>query len=210
MALVASAALLCDLGSVLLPGGWSWRHDPPAPFVAGSDPGFVAFDAEVGVTGIAGIARIDASRPFTLVAVRPRRRDSSIEVLAVRAIFYGVGPTSRGYRMVNGYPLVTCTRSAPTGYGPSYPVEGLELGAGDVAHLVFYVRSDSAGAPSLAGADIDYRDSGGRLRTVSAATLTFTMHLHRPGEEPVPDHTIVPCSPDIPKSWASPAPGFPG
>lgn len=170
-----------------------------------------SFDAEAGVVGIVGLARIRATEPFTLLAVSARERDRSIEVLAVRAIFYGRGRTVGGYQMFNGYPLVACTRAWPVaGFGPSYPVHDLQIHPGDAVQLVFYARSKEAGRRSLSGYKIEYRGGKGGRRTASGDTLTFDMHLYPAGGRPREDHVISPCHPDRPIGWVEPAPGFPG
>lgn len=100
------------------------------------------------------------TQPFTLLDVRPRHQDESVEVLAARVIFHGRGTTAEGYQMFNGYPLVACRRSWPVpGFGPSYPARGLRLSPGDRAQAVLYVRSDHAGLRSVGrGYEVEYRD----------------------------------------------------
>lgn len=203
LAVLATVTATLVLRAPSTPGG-------PPPFRAGSEPGLAGFDAEVGVVGIVGLSRIEATAPFTLVAVRPRKQDREVDVLAVRAIFHGRGISPSGHRMFSGYPLVTCWRTWPVaGFGPSYPVESLEFEAGDVAQLVFYVRSAQTGARWMEGYEIEYRDTRGRVRKASGETFRFEMHLHRPGEQPTPDHEIAPCHPDRPNGWVRAAEGFP-
>lgn len=203
MAVFAAVAAVLLVRAPLSPGG-------PPPFRAGSEPGLAGFDAEVGVVGIVGLSRIEATAPFTLVAVRPEKQDRAVNVLAVRAIFHGRGISPSGHRMFSGYPLVTCWRTWPVpGFGPSYPVESLAFAPGDVAQLVFYVRSDRPGARWMEGYEIEYRDARGRLRKATGDTFRFEMHLHGPGEEPTPDHEIAPCHPDRPNGWVRVVEGFP-
>lgn len=209
VAFAVALTLLVGVVAVLVVRARTSR-DGPSPFRAGSEPGLAGFDAEVGVVGIVGLSRIEATAPFTLVAVRPEKQDRELDVLAVRAIFHGRGISPSGHRMYSGYPLVTCWRTWPVaGFGPSYPVEGLHFAAGDVAQLVFYVRSDRAGARWMEGYEIEYRDAGGRVRKESGETFRFEMHLQRPGEQPVPDHEIAPCHPDRPNGWVRVVDGFP-
>jgi hypothetical protein len=87
--------------------------------------------------------------------------------------------------MFNGSPGGECSPGPwPTsGYGPSYPVEGLTLAPGDPVVIGFYAHLPAApGKYVLTGYRITYRTATGRVRTVTGDTVGVDVDVLPPAE----------------------------
>src|SRR4051812_26185979 len=108
------------------------------------------YTLDVGPGGVAlgGPVGFEVTKPITLLDVRPYRVPRGVTEIVSRAFFYGFGTSPSGRPMFNGAPGSECSRGPwPTsGYGPSYPTEGLTLAPGDPIKIGFFVH-----APAVPG-----------------------------------------------------------
>jgi hypothetical protein len=163
-----------------------------------------------GVISISGLVAIIPTAPITLLDVQPYRVTPGVELLAVRAVFQGFGEFSpSGHRQFTGAPGATCYTGPwpPTGYGPSYPVQGLRLAKGDPVRLVFYSRGpDRVGDHVLTGYRITYRTLRGKKRTITGdiphAAMRYRTQADLVGKDGV-------CGPRPDQGFAKAWPGFP-
>ena len=192
-------------------GSYAHNATTSESFVLSPNRAIVGFDAETGTVGMMGLLRMDVSKAMTILDIRPWQMDAGVEVLAVRAIFYGRGTSPGGYNMFSGYPLVGCLPDRPfAGFGPSYPTVNLTVAPGDPIQFVFYVRAKDPGHYWVRGYRIRYRTADGSVRSITGDEIALEMYLRRPGEPPTDDHEFTPCRPDVPLSWDDAVPGFPG
>lgn len=167
--------------------------------------GKVGVTADPGVIAITSLVRIDPTARITLLHVEPYDVTPGTTVVAVRASFWGRGTSPSGHQMFNGYPLGDCSKNLAGGFGPSYPVEGLELAEGDPVQLIYYLRSRDVGVETVIGYRIRYRTTRGAIRTVTGDLGRLDLEL-RPG---IDDGQPLRCIDKV-SGWARAVPGFPG
>lgn len=162
-----------------------------------------------GTVVMGGLAGLVARSRVTIVGIRPWRLDPGVELLTTRGTFHAVGGhrTPFGYHTSSGSMGSGCRYPwGVTGYGPSYPVEGLELAPGDPLAIVFYVRNTRTGLLRAHGFEVEYRTGDGRTHVASGSVGTLEMQVY--DETDVPDGYL--CRPDRENSFTEPANGFPG
>ena len=162
-----------------------------------------------GTVVMGGLAGLLATSRVTIVGIRPWRLDPGVELLTTRGTFHAVGGhrTPFGYHTSSGSMGSGCRYPwAVTGYGPSYPVEGLELAPGDPLAIVFYVRNTRTGLLRVHGFEVEYRTGDGRTHVASGSVGTLEMRVY--------DETDVPeghrCDPGSESGFTEPTSGFPG
>ena len=122
-----------------------------------------------GLLALSTTVDFEVTAPITLLDVRPYRATSGVETIA-RAYFYGSGISPSGHPMFNGAPGISCSTVPwpPAGYGPSFPVSGLVLAAGDPVRIGFYIRAPAVvGRYLVTGYRIRYRTANGKTHTVT-------------------------------------------
>lgn len=169
------------------------------------------FYSQPGAMGITSMLGILPTAPITVLHVEPYGVTPGTEVLAVRAIFKGRGYLSpSGHRWYTGSPIVECYDGPwpPSGYGPSYPVEGLDVVPGDGVKFVYYIRApDTFGLHVVTGYRITYRTARGRVRTATGDLGRFEIYF-RTAAQLV--HQEAQCEPRTRVGWFSAWPGYPG
>jgi hypothetical protein len=175
---------------------------PAAPFAflpGETRGGFYAVATSRPVLGIAALGSLRASAAFVVDRAEPAGASNDAEVVAVRAVFPGAGRTANGYRRSSGYPAVDCAFGPPTGFGSTYPVEGLRVAAGDDVAFIVYGSAARPGDYTIRGVGIGYTFGGEHRRAVSTDQI-LEIHLVRPGQ-PLGDGI---CRPGVGSVWARP------
>lgn len=133
-----------------------------------------------------GTAPLRVLRPVTLEALSVETESGSLDLLEARVSMFACGncperPGLLGYR---GYAGAACSRGPwpPTGYGPSYPVKGFEVGPGDRPSLVLYLRPGSPTAQSGA-ITLTYREDG-KKREVRITNERISVEAPKAGTPP--------------------------
>jgi hypothetical protein len=167
------------------------------------------FSSFTGVVGIGLVNQVEPTGPFVLTGARPAHVDAGLEVLGVRAVFWTNGTTRSGYRASPGAITIGCTHHwPPTGWGPSYPVEGLRLDRGDPVTFIVYVRSSLPGVRIASGLRIDYALPNGTRRSfvISSGIIELTLYREDVVGSAYRADAWCPAHDD---DWTSPFPGFP-
>lgn len=146
---------------------------------------------------IYGVRRFRVLRPVSLRSFAPGVVPDGVEVLAARASFLR---SAGGRRTANGYPGAFCTDTWPmAGFGPTYPINGLDVTRGDEVAFTVYVRAERSGRYLLDGYDLRYDDAGERsLRTVEGQRAE--MRVLAPGEQA----DRKPCDGSVRDIWMRP------
>ncbi len=210
LAPVAVLILAAGAGFFLAARENSVHEVRPAPFVVVDERGTASLlNGGPGIVAVTSMATIRVTAPFRVLRVTPLRSDPDVELLAVRAFFWGQdgSHTASGYRRLNFNPANDCGNQPITGHGATYPVENLWLRPGDnTLKLVYYTTSRTSGRRAVFGHRIAYETPDGRKGEVSGEGVASLLNVSVPGA-PRPAGRYLPKCDD--NFWTTPFRDYP-
>lgn len=157
----------------------------------------------LGVVDAYFLDRVLARKPVTLRrVVLNASPEAGISVLTARVKF-SRGHGGRKNNMTLG---LGCTDVwPPLGFGPTSPLEGLRIGAGEIFAINVFVGVNRPGDWTIAGAHLDYEIEGRAGRATSTALNVEV--IRRRSRDELPDGKAS-CAPMRDSNWFKPDTGI--
>ncbi len=132
--------------------------------------------------------------------------DQHVTVQMVRVTFVGVpGRTDAGRVRIGGDPGQQCLTWPPRGFGPTYPLGGLQVPAGQKIAFSIYITADRHGDRGARGLIVRYHSvRTGKRYTLRDGEVRSVLQMRTKAEWRV--DRDAPCTPDAEKLWVNPYP----
>jgi len=119
--------------------------------------------------------------------------EAGLELLDVRVSFLGVEDGSDRVK-VGGYPGILCAEEWPLrGFGPTYPIEGIDVKPGDQFAVIYYLRIKEPGRHKVLGTRFSFSSGGEVFQQVMEDTTFIAIGAS--------DKRAQPCPGEISGMW---------